>query len=871
MAVTKTRSAAAVCLSAAALAAIVMLTFQEGHQQQLASVLEEVDPDEPINLNGAITGINPASGPFRGGNKVTITGMDLLGGSGGLADVRKVLVGGVPVRRIVSASPAEVQVVLGHRSTREHSTGPASVAIVSHSRGQTVASGAYRFNAPARIIAVRPDNGPHGGGNEVTIRGRHLSTSHDDVAVLIDGEPCKVLLQTADTLRVRVPPRTRQSRRHTAHVQVQSAAFGESTLRRSYTYNPAPAITHVSPVEGPWSGGNTLRIHGDMITSGEGRVNEKVTVLVGGEQAELLAFSPNSVTVRAPKHAAAGLVTVQVTSSLHGVSHKPKAYRYHARPVITSVHPSEGTLRGGDHVLIRGRHLGKGDIRHVYFGQRRARVLRASRDGGEVLVQTRRFSHSDAGRRVRVRLTSTTFGKIASKKVFAVGRQAAITSVTPRDGPCEGGTLITVQGRNLASKHGKTARLEGLSATVAGAAATVVERHPDHVVLKTHRCPLGATRGVVTLRSRSLGMVATPYSAKFGFNSLPIVRHLTPEVGSYEGGGEVLLRGDSLCHGTCEDLLSLRVGSAIITKFLHKSPRRIIFKAPSAQQAGGPGDKTLVLHSRRLGRAVVPQGYSIAPMGSTGVVVPSNVPMQGGAIVTIDTPDIQAAGQASQLSVELASVPAQVLSVSGSRIVVRAGDPRASPLWHEGAQHTGLAGEVVMTATIKGQKYAKDLGLPFRYNAACSIEAVAVRPGAHGGELALLIAGSHLGFGDESVTVDGAPAKVHRRERRGSNVYRHHATVAHMGGVVSYVEVQSRRSGKCVWNALHTTTTTTTTPSRADAGSPASAAKASVTMLQESQPRAVPTSRAGRADATFHTASSVAVKQPAGGHFVPQM
>ena len=86
-----------------------------------------------------------------------------------------------------------------------------------------------------------------------------------------------------------------------------------------------------------------------------------------------------------------------------------KAYRYHPRPEITSVKPALGSLTGGDHIFIRGKHLGKGDISRVYFGQRKARflrscvdgnhnpnpnpnpkarVLRSSEDGTEVLVET---------------------------------------------------------------------------------------------------------------------------------------------------------------------------------------------------------------------------------------------------------------------------------------------------------------------------------------------------------------------------------------------------------------------------------------------------------------------------------------------------
>merc|ERR1712054_312940 len=282
------------------------------------------------------------------------------------------------------------------------------------------------------------------------------------------------------------------------------------------TYNPAPVVTHVSPGEGPYHGGNTLRIHGDMITAGQGRSNEKVSVTVGGKPAHVVSFSPNSVVVKAPPAPKAGLVDIQVTSSHHGLSTKQKAYQYNASPVITSIKPSSGRAGGGDHVVIRGRHLGKGDIRHVYFGSRRARVLRSSSDGTEVLVQTRRFAESEGGTNLRVRLTSTVFGDIAYRG-FRVGKRGQITGVSPRDGPCEGHTKVTITGKNLV--RGDEADGDFL-ATIAGAPAKVLHYGKQGVVVETTRCPSGSARDIISLTSPHMGRVFTPFSIKYKYNPL---------------------------------------------------------------------------------------------------------------------------------------------------------------------------------------------------------------------------------------------------------------------------------------------------------------------------------------------------------------
>jgi len=271
------------------------------------------------------------------------------------------------------------------------------------------------------------------------------------------------------------------------------------------------------------------------------------------------------------------------------------------------------------------------------------------------------------------------------------------------------------------------------------------------------------------------------------------------EVGSYAGGEELLLQGENLCGEGCKDLVSVRVGNALITKFKSKSPRRLTLTAPSAKAAGGAGEKTVVVHSTKFGRTVIPRGFTINNIETRGSVFPSNVPIQGGQTITIEGPNLGLAGGATEYGVVLAGVTARIISAAPSRLVVTAGDARKSQVWRKEMATEGLSGEIVVTAKVHGKTFAKDLGLIFRYNGACKIDAVAARPGARAGTATVLLAGKNMGFGDERIFVDGAPALVHRRERRGANIYRHHTTVPHMGGVVSEVQVISNRGGGCVW------------------------------------------------------------------------
>ena len=126
---------------------------------------------------------------------------------------------------------------------------------------------------------------------------------------------------------------------------------------------------------------------------------------------------------------------------------------------------------------------------------------------------------------------------------------------------------------------------------------------------------------------------------------------------------------------------SVRIGNAIIKEFKTKSPHRIVFSAPSADAAGSPGEKTLVLHSSRYGRTVVPRGFTINDKETFGSVHPSNVPLKGGTTVTVDVPDLSITQQAESFGIALAGIPARIVSVSNTRPLPPALVPRPCLKW----------------------------------------------------------------------------------------------------------------------------------------------------------------------------------------------
>jgi len=253
-------------------------------------------------------------------------------------------------------------------------------------------------------------------------------------------------------------------------------------------------------------------------------------------------------------------------------------------------------------------------------------------------------------------------------------------------------------------------------------------------------------------------------------------------------------------------LRHIQLGNARITKFISKSPRRIVFRSPSAETAGGFGAKTVTVRSDTFGDAEAPAGFMYLEGGAAGVIYPSDIPLHGGANVVIEGPNL---GTGEQYKVLLAGVEAKVLSASARKIEVQAGDARQYIQANQLAVgEEGLNGNVVIETLNRGKANGMDTQILFRYNPECRIDRVETMAGPADGETTLIITGHRLGMGDERIYVDGKPADsaLTERTRQGNNI--HQLSVRSDTAEVNPTEVviKSARTGMCVWKSEAPTT-----------------------------------------------------------------
>jgi hypothetical protein len=141
-----------------------------------------------------------------------------------------------------------------------------------------------------------------------------------------------------------------------------------STCRQRYALS-GPAVTKVSPIKGPASGGTVVKITGSGFTG-------VTTVRFGTQSASFTVTSPTKITATAPAQAV-GTVDVTVTNGA-GTSAVSTVDHFKYTPSVTAVTPSKGTIAGGTSVTVTGSGFALGSATIFKFGSPKATAVSCS-------------------------------------------------------------------------------------------------------------------------------------------------------------------------------------------------------------------------------------------------------------------------------------------------------------------------------------------------------------------------------------------------------------------------------------------------------------------------------------------------------------
>jgi Hypothetical glycosyl hydrolase family 15/IPT/TIG domain len=272
-----------------------------------------------------VTAISPTGGPDTGGTSVQITGTGFTAGSA-----------------VSFGTNAATQVVF-NSSTKITATSPAGFGTVdvtvANAAGTSSISSADQFTyAPPAVTGVLPNQGPAAGGTSVVITGTGFTGA---TVVNFGSNPASGVTVNSDTqITATSPAGTAGS----VDVRV-TTPDGTSAINGGdqFTYQPAPAVTGVSPANGPAAGGTIVVINGTGFTGA-------TVVNFGSNPASgVTVNSDTQITATSPP--GSGLVDVTVTAP-DGTSAINSADQFTYAPVVSGIAPNSGP--GGTTVTITG-------------------------------------------------------------------------------------------------------------------------------------------------------------------------------------------------------------------------------------------------------------------------------------------------------------------------------------------------------------------------------------------------------------------------------------------------------------------------------------------------------------------------------------
>jgi len=298
-----------------------------------------VAPSQP-----SVTSIAPTTGPVAGGTSVTITGKNLTAGPTPVVEF-----GATAAPNITSFTATKIVVV----SPQAPAIGTVHVTVTT--AGGTSATGTkdqFTYTSPGlpTVTSVSPSSGPTAGGTPVTIKGTGFLSG---ATVTIGSAATSVKVESPTELKA-----TTATTAAGSDAVVVKDANGTSTGGPTFTYDPQPTVTEVTPPAGPTAGGTTVKIIGTGFLEGA-----SVTI---GAAATSVKF--NSATeLEATTAAGTGTPEVVVTDT-GGTSTSGVLFTYVPLATVTSVSPTAGPAAGGTPVEIKGTGFVVGQPTTVKIG-----------------------------------------------------------------------------------------------------------------------------------------------------------------------------------------------------------------------------------------------------------------------------------------------------------------------------------------------------------------------------------------------------------------------------------------------------------------------------------------------------------------------
>jgi hypothetical protein len=537
------------------------------------NLIGDTDPNPPVdNGTPVLSNLTPVSGPEAGGTNVTITGS-------GFSDVETVRFGDTPATSVTVVSDTELRVLT------PAGTGEVPVTLVDADGNESAANGTFTYvpvdvedGAPV-VTGFTPASGPEAGGTIVTVTG----SGFDDLESIRFGDtPATSVTVVSDTeLRVLSPAGT-----GSVDITLVDEDGNETVAPGEFNYVPVdgepgegtvPLVTGFTPITGSESGGTVVTVTGAGFTDADG------VLFDGNPGTNFTIVNDNTIRVTTPAGTGAVPVTVVDTEDGNTIAdgtftYTPEDTGVEAPPAVISFTPASGSETGGTVVDIVGSGFDGTD--EVLFGDTPATDFTVVNDGlirATTPVGTGSVSISVVeGEETAVSENDFTYIPVPVDE--GDGTSPIVTGFTPKSGPEEGGTVVTITGTGFVDTE------EVFFDGVAARSFRIISDTEIQAVT-----PAGSGTATVTVRdvSNNAFVLEDPfvYIPEDGATDAPVVVSVTPDSGSEDGGTVVTIIGSGFT-----DVVGVSFGDKPGTNVTIISDTEIRVTAPA-----GTGDVELVV------------------------------------------------------------------------------------------------------------------------------------------------------------------------------------------------------------------------------------------------------------------------------------
>jgi hypothetical protein len=461
--------------------------------------------------------LHPSRGPVRGGTVVTVTGNNLASTTTDRCYFGSIMT----MPRIWSKSRIECisPPVLGSRMVQ-----------VTINQDSVAAPLRFRYYDEPTVRAIKPNQGPIGGGSYVEIYGRNF-----DFASAQAGETfCRFNTTTvpatfvSSTLLQCVAPRHSEGYVD-IEVAMQLQDFSSSGVQFQFQKVELAAIY---PMRGPVAGNTTVIISATNVAPPcfNCLINKDLWCMFG-HMPKVPAFfdSPNQISCLAPGSFAPGIVSVSVMNA-DAIYESSVAFLYEGTPSAAQIFPLTGPVLGGTKIVLQGEALSAQVSTFCRFDSLPVPAHYVTTDRIECVTPAHPAGYA------ALLLTTNDQNYFDDGLQFEYQPLHQVLQIAPNHGPVAGGTLIVLIGSDFSQR---SVLLEYLHCRFNQTLVPATYLSPTELLCVTPEHTEAVSSVEVTMNLQQFsdsGMLFEYYRVR--------LHHVAPLSGPMAGGTELIVSGE---------------------------------------------------------------------------------------------------------------------------------------------------------------------------------------------------------------------------------------------------------------------------------------------------------------------------------------